>query len=148
MMTTMWAAPASAQRQVDENDGPTVGERTAADAGGRATEFPTDADASVGDAEPTEDEIGADETGASPAPAPYAHDRRSTRRRDVLTVLIPAIGGGILGAVIGGRRGAVVGAASGGTIGGIVVYRRHRRRAQGFPSLPRPYPFQTPSRQY
>ncbi len=45
----------------------------------------------------------------------------TTRKKDISTVAIPAVGGAIVGAILGGKKGAGIGTAIGGGGGAVVV---------------------------
>lgn len=88
------------------------------------------------DAQPSPDAEAASDPGRRD---PYA--RSSTKKRSVLTVLLPAIGGAVAGGLIRGGKGATIGAAGGAILGGLLVFRRHRPRG---PVYPKPYPQASP----
>jgi hypothetical protein len=63
-----------------------------------------------------------------PGVEPYRMETRSwvavapaTKKKDALTVGIPAAGGAVIGALVGGKKGAGIGAAAGGGAGTAVV---------------------------
>jgi hypothetical protein len=65
---------------------------------------------------------------AGPGVEPYRMETRSwvgvapaTKKKDALTIGIPAAGGAVVGALIGGKKGAGIGAAAGGGAGTAVV---------------------------
>jgi hypothetical protein len=82
------------------------------------------------------------DAGSYSSSRPYGNG--SSRMRDVLTVILPALGGAGVGAIVGGKRGAFIGAGAGAGVGGVFVYRRHRNR-RPFP-LPTRSPFSDASR--
>jgi hypothetical protein len=63
-----------------------------------------------------------------PGVEPYRMETRSwvavapaTKKKDALTIGIPAAGGAVVGALVGGKKGAGIGAAAGGGAGTAVV---------------------------
>ena len=76
-----------------------------------------------------------------PGVEPYRMQTRSwvavapaTKKKDALTIGIPAAGGAVVGALVGGKKGAGIGAAAGGGAGTAVVLtdtRQGRTRRPG-----------------
>ena len=58
---------------------------------------------------------------------PYYGPQRSSRTKDVFTVVGPGAGGALVGGLLGGKTGALIGGAIGAGIGGAIVYKRHHR---------------------
>lgn len=63
-----------------------------------------------------------------PGVEPYRMETRSwvavapaTKKKDALTIGVPAAGGAVVGAIVGGKKGAGIGAAAGGGAGTAVV---------------------------
>jgi hypothetical protein len=54
--------------------------------------------------------------------------RRSSKTKDVFTVVGPAAGGAVAGGMFAGKKGAIIGAAIGAGIGTAIVVKRHRDR--------------------
>jgi hypothetical protein len=52
---------------------------------------------------------------------PWVAVAPGTKKKDALTIGIPAAGGAAIGAVVGGKKGAAIGAAAGGGGGTAVV---------------------------